>query len=149
MQSKKFEIDKSAKFPEKINGTIHFIALGGIGMSGLAKFLLGLGFSVSGSDIKDGINLNSITGQGGTVYIGHDAKNIGNAQIVVVSSAIKSDNPELIEAQKRNIPILHRSQLLNALMNGLGLENPNGWMFADFTSNSCLFCRVSCASKCD
>lgn len=125
METTKFQINKEAKFPKNITKPIHFIALGGIGMSGLAKFLLELGFQVTGSDIKDGPSMYSISGQGGTVFIGHDAKNVGDAGAVVVSSAIKTDNPELIEAQKRNIPIMHRSQLLSALMDGLGLENPS------------------------
>lgn len=120
------KIDKNLKFPSDITKEnkkgIHFIGLGGIGMSGLAKFLLELGYKVSGSDIKDGANMFSISAQGGTVFIGHDSNNVENASLVVVSSAIKETNPEIIEAKKRNIPIMHRSQILEALMSGLGLE---------------------------
>ncbi|MFH0703119.1 MAG: UDP-N-acetylmuramate--L-alanine ligase [bacterium] len=118
----KLIINKNTKFPCKINGKIHFIGLGGIGMSGLAKFLLELGYRVSGSDVKDGAEMFSIAALGGTVFIGHSEKNIGDASIIVASSAIKASNPEIAEAQRRNLPILHRSQLLEALMSGLGLE---------------------------
>lgn len=118
--------DKNIKFREivekNINKPIHFIGLGGIGMSGLAKFLLELGYKVSGSDLKDGPTMTSISGQGGTVFVGHHAENIGNACAIVVSTAINEENPEIIEAKKNNIPIFHRSQVLEALMSGLGLK---------------------------
>lgn len=121
------KVDSNCEFIENItaNGSkpIHFIGLGGIGMSGLAKFLLELGYKVSGSDIKDGPNLHSLTELGGTVYIGHTEKNIGDAAVIVASTAIKEDNPELVEARNKDIPVLHRSQLLEALMSGLGREN--------------------------
>ncbi|MDD3150029.1 MAG: UDP-N-acetylmuramate--L-alanine ligase [Candidatus Gastranaerophilales bacterium] len=125
MNPTKFMIDKNLKFPKCVTKenkkAIHFIGLGGIGMSGLAKFLLELGYKVTGSDIKDNPNMFSISALGGTTFIGHNAKNICNAGLVVVSSAIKIDNPELIEAKNRGVPILHRSQILEALMSGLGL----------------------------
>ncbi|MFA6989379.1 MAG: UDP-N-acetylmuramate--L-alanine ligase [Candidatus Gastranaerophilaceae bacterium] len=118
IDNKKFILEKTK------NGTkhIHFLGLGGIGMSGLAKFALNLGFRVSGSDIKDSPQLLSITELGGIVFIGHEAGNVGNAGLLVVSTAINEDNPEIVEAGKRNIPIIHRSQLLEALMSGLGLD---------------------------
>ncbi len=100
---------------------IHFIGLGGIGMSGLAKFLLELGYKVTGSDIKDGQNMLSITELGGTVYIGHTERNVEDASLIIVSTAIKKDNPEIKRAKEKNIPMMHRSQLLEALMDGLGL----------------------------
>src|SRR4051794_39069203 len=119
----KLKIDINNRFPKDItieNGkVVHFVGLGGIGMSGLAKFLLELGYKVSGSDIKDGPAMFSISGQGGTVYIGHNAENIEKASLVVVSSAIKTDNPEIVEALRRNVPIIHRSHVLEALMSGL------------------------------
>src|ERR1035437_6182520 len=99
---------------------IHFIGLGGIGMSGLAKFLIGLGYKVSGSDMKDSITLSQISEIGGKVFIGHSSVNIKNVSSIVASSAIQDDNPELVEAKKSNIPIFHRSHVLNALMQGLG-----------------------------
>lgn len=126
MVSSKLTLDTSIKFAEVVesnkNRPVHFIGLGGIGMSGLAKFLLELGYKVSGSDLKDGPTMFSISGQGGTVYVGHTAENVGNACAVVVSTAINESNPEIIEARNKNLPIFHRSQVLEALMSGLGRE---------------------------
>jgi len=123
----RLKIDKNNGFPKEITiesgKAIHFVGLGGIGMSGLAKFLLELGYKVSGSDIKDGPTMFSISAHGGTVYVGHNAENINKASLIVASSAIKTDNPEIAEAIKRNIPIIHRSQVLEALMSGLGLKD--------------------------
>lgn len=124
--TERINIDKGKRFPSDItveNGKIiHFVGLGGIGMSGLAKFLLELGYKVSGSDIKDSQAMFSISTMGGTVFVGHNTENVEKASLIVVSSAIKTDNPEIIEATKKNIPIIHRSQVLEALMNGLGRE---------------------------
>lgn len=126
MSKIKFEIQNNEEII--LNATnngkkpIHFIAIGGIGMSGLAKCLLELGFKVSGSDLKDNPNMLSITELGGTVFVGHSKHNVGDAALVVVSSAIKEDNPELIEAKEKGLPILHRSHILEALMSGLGLD---------------------------
>ena len=126
MENDKVQIQLDTKFPCEIaqdkTKTIHFIGLGGIGMSGLAKFLLELGYRVSGSDIKDGPNMFSSSAQGATVYIGHHAGNIARASLIVVSSAINNSNPEIIEAKKNNIPIIHRSQLLEAIMSGVGRD---------------------------
>ncbi|MCK7470077.1 MAG: Mur ligase domain-containing protein [Desulfomicrobium escambiense] len=91
--------------------SMHFIGLGGIGMSGLAKCLLELNYKVSGSDIKESPTTLSISCQGGSVFIGHKAQNIDNAGIIVISTAIKDDNPELKEALNKKLPILHRSQV--------------------------------------
>ena len=90
----------------------HFIAIGGIGMSGLAKYLIQEGFEVSGSDINDSKYLNQLKNMGAKIFIGHDKKNIDKDKIIVVSSAIKADNPELIEAKRLNCTILHRSDIL-------------------------------------
>jgi len=125
MESTKIRFSKSNLFRKvlaKNEGYIHFIAIGGIGMSGLAKILLELGFKVSGSDIKNNTIIKSIEKAGGIVEIGHSSENIKECALVVLSSAIKPDNPELIEAKKQNIPVIHRSQLLEALMSGIGQE---------------------------
>lgn len=124
MQNSKIPINKNLKLPLNLpkSTKFHFIGLGGIGMSGLAKFLLELGFRVSGSDMTENKYANAITKIGGTFFIGHDARNIGEASIIIASSAIKTDNPEYLEAVKNNLPVYHRSQLLTALMNGLGLN---------------------------
>ncbi len=75
-----------------------------------------MGYKISGSDVKDSVTLSQIAEIGGTVFVGHIAENIKNASCIVASSAIKDDNPEIIEAMKNNIPIFHRSHVLNALM---------------------------------
>jgi UDP-N-acetylmuramate--alanine ligase len=125
--SERLKIDKNKGFPKEItvenSKVIHFVGLGGIGMSGLAKFLLELGYKVSGSDIKDSTAMFSISAHGGTVYVGHNAENVEKASLVVVSSAIKTDNPEIVEAMRKNIPIIHRSHVLEALMSGLGRKD--------------------------
>ncbi len=135
MENNKLINDKNIKFIKELEKnsekTIHFIGLGGIGMSGLARFLIGLGYNVSGSDIKENRLTELISDQGGTVFIGHSSENVNNAAIIAVSTAIKESNPEIIEAKKKNIPIVHRSQVLEALMSGLGCsEKPVSIGFA-------------------
>ena len=93
----------------------HFIAIGGIGMSGLAKYLLQEGFEVSGSDINDSKYIDEIRNLGATVYIGHNADNVPEISIIVASSAIKDSNPEIQRAKELNLPILHRSDVLKTL----------------------------------
>src|SRR5215467_7546983 len=86
------------KLPRDI-GPIHFIGIGGIGMSGIAEVLSNLGYTVQGSDAADGYNLDRLRNNGVTVFVGHKAGNIGSAGVVVVSTAIKRDNPELVAAR--------------------------------------------------
>ncbi len=110
-------------------GPIHFIAIGGIGMSGIAEILLGLGYAVQGSDISDGANLRRLESKGASVFVGHAAENIGDARVVVVSTAIKSDNPELAAARARRIPVVHRSEMLAELMRprrGISIAGTHG-----------------------
>ena len=90
----------------------HFIAIGGVGMSGLAKFLLQKGFEVSGSDISDSKYVQKVKQLGAKVYIGHDEKNVPDDCIVIASTAIREDNPEIQKAKKLKLPIWHRSDLL-------------------------------------
>jgi UDP-N-acetylmuramate--alanine ligase len=120
--SEKAEIDFSKRIPLDLDKSakIHFIAVGGIGVSAIAKCFLELGFKVSGSDIKENKNINLLKEMGAEIFIGHDASNIEGADIIIASSAIRVDNPEVIEAQKRNIPIYHRSQGLDAILRGAG-----------------------------
>ncbi len=123
MESTKINFSKNILFRKSIKQSedyIHFIAIGGIGMSGLAKIVLELGFKVSGSDIKSNANIKLLENSGGDIKIGHSAENINNCSLVIVSSAIKPDNPELLEAHKQNIPVIHRAQFLEALMKGFG-----------------------------
>ena len=103
------------RLPDKL-GPIHFIGIGGIGMSGIAEVLLNLGYTVQGSDASDSANVLRIRNKGAVVHIGHDAGNLGAAEVVVVSTAIQRDNPELIGARARRLPIVRRAEMLAELM---------------------------------
>ena len=96
------------KFPQKF----HFIAIGGIGMSGLAKYLLELGCEVSGSDIKESKYTKKVEALGAKVYIGHDAKYVEPDMVIVASTAIRDDNPEKVRARELGLDVLHRSDVL-------------------------------------
>lgn len=100
--------------------TYYFIAIGGIGMSGLAKYLVEDGFSVLGSDIKQNRNIVELEKLGAKIFIGHDENNLPDKCVVVASTAIKEDNPELIKAKKLGLEVLHRSDLLARISKGLG-----------------------------
>ena len=95
---------------------IHFVGIGGSGMSGIAEVLLNLGYQVSGSDIADNAITQRMKQLGATVYLGHDGSHSTNANAVVVSSAVHSDNPEIVAARARNIPVVPRAMMLAELM---------------------------------
>ncbi|MGB7069840.1 MAG: UDP-N-acetylmuramate--L-alanine ligase [Pyrinomonadaceae bacterium] len=95
---------------------IHFIGIGGIGMSGIAEVLRNLGFAVSGSDLKKSKNTDRLEGLGIRIFEGHSAENIGEAQVVVYSSAVKEDNPEVTIAKSSGIPVIPRAEMLAELM---------------------------------
>ncbi|MEJ2111468.1 MAG: UDP-N-acetylmuramate--L-alanine ligase [Acidobacteriota bacterium] len=95
---------------------IHFVGIGGIGMSGIAELLLNLGYQVTGSDLKQSAQTERLTALGGSIVIGHDAANIQNAHVVVTSSAVQPGNVEVQEAQKRHIPVIPRVEMLAELM---------------------------------
>jgi UDP-N-acetylmuramate--alanine ligase len=97
-------------------GTIHFVGIGGIGMSGIAEVLHNLGYSVQGSDLKDGPNLDRLRESGIPVMVGHDAANLGASRVVVVSTAVKADNPEVKAARAQLIPVVRRAEMLAELM---------------------------------
>lgn len=97
-------------------GTLHFVGIGGIGMSGIAEVLHGLGYSVSGSDIGENANVKRLRALGVSVVIGHDEENVADAAVLVVSSAIRPDNPELVAARERLIPVVRRAEMLAELM---------------------------------
>ncbi len=99
-------------------GAVHFIAIGGSGMNGIASMMVDLGVPVSGSDRQDSAYLRSLEAQGARVHVGHAADQLGAAETVVASSAIREDNPELAEARRRGLPVLHRSAALGSLMLG-------------------------------
>src|SRR5436189_298729 len=95
---------------------IHFVGIGGIGMSGIAEVLLNLGYKVSGSDLKTSPTTQRLEKLGGKVFNGHAAENVAEADVVVASSAVRPDNVERIEAKKRQIPVIPRAEMLAELM---------------------------------
>ena len=103
------------KLPRDI-GPVHFVGIGGIGMSGIAEVLANLGYTVTGSDVSDSANVKRLRDKGIKVAIGHKADNLDGADVVVVSSAIKQDNPELIAARAKRLPVVRRAEMLAELM---------------------------------
>jgi UDP-N-acetylmuramate--alanine ligase len=97
-------------------GTIHFVGIGGIGMSGIAEVMHNLGYSVQGSDMSENANVKRLRELGITVHIGHDPSNLGESQVVVASTAVKSDNPEIRAARSNLIPVVRRAEMLAELM---------------------------------
>ena len=95
---------------------IHFVGVGGIGMSGIAELLANLGYAVSGSDAKRSAVTDRLESLGVTVQAGHAAANVGDADVVVYSSAVRPDNPEVAEATRRRIPVIPRAEMLAELM---------------------------------
>ena len=103
------------KLPRNI-GPVHFVGIGGIGMSGIAEVLANLGYAVQGSDQAENANVKRLREKGVKISIGHAADNLDGAQVVVVSSAIKPDNPELIAARAQRVPVVRRAEMLAELM---------------------------------
>src|SRR6188508_1557046 len=103
------------KLPREI-GPIHFVGIGGIGMSGIAEVLMNLGYTVQGSDASDSANVKRLRDKGAKVSVGHTAGNLGDAAVVVVSTAIKRDNPELTAARAQRLPVVRRAEMLAELM---------------------------------
>ncbi|MBB3309047.1 UDP-N-acetylmuramate--alanine ligase [Rhizobium sp. BK196] len=103
------------KLPKAI-GLVHFIGIGGIGMSGIAEVLHNLGHRVQGSDQADSANVQRLRDKGIEVFVGHKAENLGDAEVVVVSTAIKKSNPELIAAREKLLPVVRRAEMLAELM---------------------------------
>jgi UDP-N-acetylmuramate--alanine ligase len=103
------------KLPRDI-GPIHFVGIGGIGMSGIAEVLANLGYTVRGSDVAESANVKRLREKGIEVAIGHEAGNVAGAHVVVVSSAIKRDNPELTAARASRLPVVRRAEMLAELM---------------------------------
>lgn len=95
---------------------IHFVGIGGIGMSGIAELLLNLRYRVSGSDLKESAATERLRSLGAVIYVGHKAEQVEGADVVVVSSAVRSDNPEVVAARARNIPVIPRAEMLAELM---------------------------------
>ncbi|HEY6876690.1 MAG TPA: UDP-N-acetylmuramate--L-alanine ligase, partial [Polyangiales bacterium] len=109
--------------------SIHFVGIGGIGMSGIAEVLLAHGFEVSGSDQRESDIVARLRGLGATVHVGHQAENLARADVVVFSSAIKKDNPELCAARAQKIPVIPRAEMLAELMrlkDGIAIAGSHG-----------------------
>ncbi|MFL6805261.1 MAG: UDP-N-acetylmuramate--L-alanine ligase [Xanthobacteraceae bacterium] len=103
------------RLPREI-GPIHFVGIGGIGMSGIAEVLCNLGYTVQGSDASESANVNRLRDKGIRISIGHKPENLAGADVVVVSTAIKRDNPELLAARAQRIPVVRRAEMLAELM---------------------------------
>jgi len=108
---------------------IHFVGIGGIGMSGIAEVLLNLGYKVSGSDLRSSEITERLASLGGEIFYGHARENIANVDVVVISSAVHDDNPEVIEARERLIPVIPRAEMLAELMRmkyGIAIAGTHG-----------------------
>ena len=108
---------------------IHFVGIGGIGMSGIAEVLLNLGYKVSGSDLRKTEITERLEGLGGEIFIGHARENVVNVDVVVISSAVHDDNPEVVEAMERLIPVIPRAEMLAELMRmkyGIAIAGTHG-----------------------
>lgn len=107
--------DLSMTVPAEL-GRVHFVGIGGSGMSGIARLFLGAGHRVTGSDVRDSANIAALRGLGARIDIGHDAAHVGDADTLVVTGALWQDNPEYVYAREHGIPVLHRAQALNWLI---------------------------------
>ena len=97
-------------------GVIHFVGIGGIGMSGIAEVMHNLGYQVQGSDIAENANVDRLRTLGIRIEVGHRPENLGDARVIVISSAVKADNPEVAAARKAMMPVVHRAEMLAELM---------------------------------
>src|SRR4051812_35252811 len=95
---------------------IHFVGIGGIGMSGIAEVLLNLGYKISGSDLKSSAVTQRLASLGATIYDGHAASNVASVDVVVTSSAVNAENPEVAEARRLHVPVIPRAEMLAELM---------------------------------
>ena len=108
---------------------IHFVGIGGAGMSGIAEVLLQQGYAISGSDLSDSSTLTRLAGLGMRVHVGHAAQQVHGADAVVTSSAVQADNPEVAEARRRSIPVVPRALMLAELMRnqrGIAIAGTHG-----------------------
>ena len=126
---------------------VHFIGVGGVGMSGIAEVMLSLGFTISGSDIKTSLTVSRLQSLGIKVFIGHEEAHVQNVDVVVVSSAIDDTNPEIIAAKKQRIPIIRRAEMLAELMRfkkGIAVAGTHGK-----TTTTSLIASILSAAKYD
>ncbi len=108
--------DKKTGLMQRKVKCIHFVGIGGIGMSGIAEVLINLGYKIGGSDIQQSDTTMRLQKLGVSVSLGHAAENIGNADVVVTSTAVKADNPEVLEAHRKKIPVIPRAEMLAELL---------------------------------
>ncbi|MFL0810588.1 MAG: UDP-N-acetylmuramate--L-alanine ligase [Agarilytica sp.] len=109
--------------------TIHFVGIGGAGMCGIAEVLLNQGYSISGSDIKESVVTRRLSGMGAQVFIGHSEKNVEKADVIVSSSAVDTENPEISAAKEKRIPVVRRAEMLAELMryrHGIAVAGTHG-----------------------
>ena len=126
---------------------IHFVGIGGSGMSGIAEVLSNLGYTVTGSDIAEGAVVKRLRGLGIRVVVGHAAENIAGADAVVVSSAVKPDNPEVARAREMRVPVVPRAMMLAELMRfkqGIAIAGTHGK-----TTTTSLVAAARCAQLCE
>ena len=110
-------------------GILHFVGIGGIGMSGIAEILLDMGYTIQGSDIADGANVKRLQDKGIEISIGHHADNLKNASAIIISSAVRQDNPEMIAARESRLPIIRRAEMLAEIMRmrlGIAIAGSHG-----------------------
>lgn len=108
---------------------IHFVGIGGIGMSGIAELLLNQGYRVSGSDLRESDTTQRLAELGGEIHVGHDAANIDEVDVVVTSTAVKADNPEVVEAHRQHVAVIPRAEMLAELMRmkyGIAIAGTHG-----------------------
>ncbi|MDG2316065.1 MAG: UDP-N-acetylmuramate--L-alanine ligase [Gammaproteobacteria bacterium] len=108
---------------------VHFVGIGGVGMGGIAEVLINLGYAVQGSDVRQNLITERLASLGAKIFIGHDSDHIGTADVVVVSSAIAPDNPEIVKATRQRIPVIQRAEMLAELMrfrSGIAVAGTHG-----------------------
>ncbi|NOX65585.1 MAG: UDP-N-acetylmuramate--L-alanine ligase, partial [Chlorobi bacterium] len=114
---------------QRIIKKIHFVGIGGIGMSGIAEIMLSRGFEISGSDMNESANTERLRDLGIKVSIGHSAENVTDCDVLVYSSAVNTENPEVKAAMEKNIPVIKRSEMLAETMRmkyGIGIAGTHG-----------------------
>ena len=133
-------------------GRVHFVGIGGAGLSGIARIMLARGIVVSGSDARESRAITALIALGAQVYVGHRAEQVAEADTLVVSTAVRADNPEVVEAQARGLRILPRSAALDSVMRDrtvvaveVGYSAAPPRMTAPAASANALYCAVSAA----
>lgn len=109
--------------------SVHFVGIGGAGMGGIAEVLINLGYKISGSDLMENMTTERLQKLGALIYYGHDKENVANVDVVVTSTAVKADNPEIIAAREHHIPVVPRAMMLAELLRlrqGIAIAGTHG-----------------------